>query len=792
MTRALSCSLLALPLCVVIACDPGDGAPTVRISDEPPGIDCPTGGSRVDTTVDDATTTLYACNGADGSRTIVTVVPAGDRCAAGGVRIDSSSGASYVCTGGPSIAATEITITPEPPGAHCPAGGLRLDADGEPSYVCNGIADVAVTVEPPGEHCPAGGYALATGTEVHYLCHGIDGTSDDCADGDRDGFWTGCRSYTAARPGPDCDDRDDTRFHALTAFADQDLDGVSAGPARTLCGDVLPIGYLATASASQDCDDADPAAASDCSTCIDADGDGAYIGCTSYAQRRGPDCNDGDVLVWPGMAELPADGKDNDCAGDGDLRPLNGTGIFVSPSGSDSAAGTRTAPKRTLAAALTAAGPGGRVYAAGGNYTASGDPPLRPSASIFGGFQPGNWDVRNPGTYVTRIGVAVQPEVDRSVVIDGLSIETTGSYYIPVLAQSTQLVLSRCYVTGIKTVTQVDGGTLIAVANTITQVTSSSEPFVAIDSIVGGRLTAIGNTVLAPGSALATTATGISVRGRSRARVANNFVDVSAGGSTGTHTGILVAGLSAAEIERNQVSVEAATSVGLQSTDGNFLVIRGNTFRNGDERFTTSHGLLLGPDVALVVGNVFIARGTRHYVAVAIEGASSDFGHLELVGNVIAPPVTRTAVGVLIGSYAQLTAVNNVIELASPGHAVQISGGEVELYHNDLVAPQGCLLAGLRYDGDCSLDAADVNRVGAGNVSVPPGFVDAANGDYHLRADSPIIGRGYDVVNGHHGGEIDRSSGPLSISLRAASLAARDVDGQSRTGRWDIGLDEVQ
>ena len=86
---------------------------------------------------------------------------------------------------------------------------------------------------------------------------------------------------------------------------------------------------------------------------------------------------------------------DANCDGiDGELS----NGIFVSPSGTDSAAGTRAAPKQTLAAALAAATSEGKrdIYVAHGSYTG----PLQltgifSALNVAGGYHPTTWQRAN-------------------------------------------------------------------------------------------------------------------------------------------------------------------------------------------------------------------------------------------------------------------------------------------------------------------------------------------------------------------------------------------------------------
>ena len=63
-----------------------------------------------------------------------------------------------------------------------------------------------------------------------------------------------------------------------------------------------------------------------CEVEIDSDCDGSY---------NDVDCDPNDGLVYPGAPEIPYDGKDNDCAGDGDLNDVDGDGYIGGPDGDD-------------------------------------------------------------------------------------------------------------------------------------------------------------------------------------------------------------------------------------------------------------------------------------------------------------------------------------------------------------------------------------------------------------------------------------------------------------------------
>src|SRR3954451_12629396 len=117
----------------------------------------------------------------------------------------------------------------------------------------------------------------------------------------------------------------------------------------------------------------------------DSDGDG-----TSDAA----DCAPTNAAVHPGAADAPdAAFTDSNCDGlDGD--PANA--IFVSPAGSDDAAGTPAAPKRSIQGAIAAAAATGKrqVLAATGSYVER--VVVANGVDIYGGFGP-DWSRPGPG-----------------------------------------------------------------------------------------------------------------------------------------------------------------------------------------------------------------------------------------------------------------------------------------------------------------------------------------------------------------------------------------------------------
>src|SRR5262245_30215753 len=104
-----------LLLCAACSGEDGDdgsngASSAVRQSDEPAGVNCENGGTKIEF---------------------------GESDTEGELAEDSISGTSYVCNGvaGSSIEAEVV----EPGDANCPAGGTKLTAGDDVLYVCNGV-----------------------------------------------------------------------------------------------------------------------------------------------------------------------------------------------------------------------------------------------------------------------------------------------------------------------------------------------------------------------------------------------------------------------------------------------------------------------------------------------------------------------------------------------------------------------------------------------------------------------------------------------------------------------------
>jgi hypothetical protein len=185
-------------------------------------------------------------------------------------------------------------------------------------------------------------------------------------DADRDGHsvaQAGTLCAGAALPEPyratasgedDCDDGDGTRWRRVSAWVDEDDDGVGAGPRLELCvGAQLPAKRVETGG---DCAPLDPLAWATLTYAYrDADGDGRTVAASGalcagaalpagYSSvASGDDCNDRDPLVWTRVVGyLDAD---HDGVGAGDAVTFCTSGALPADhvaTGSDCAAGDET------------------------------------------------------------------------------------------------------------------------------------------------------------------------------------------------------------------------------------------------------------------------------------------------------------------------------------------------------------------------------------------------------------------------------------------------------------------
>lgn len=166
--------------------------------------------------------------------------------------------------------------------------------------------------------------------------------------------------------------------------------------------------------------------------CSDSDGDGALAGVACLAAS---DCDDRDPLVYEGAVELPGDGRDNACAGTGDMPIDEAAGVFVDPvDGQDTGDGTRSAPFKSflLAEAMALDEQKPFVFIATGTVNVGAT--IR--ASILGGLDPVTWQRGTDPTVAKVSGVCEAIRV-RAPALD--TLEHCGAVFSEVPATLVRL-----------------------------------------------------------------------------------------------------------------------------------------------------------------------------------------------------------------------------------------------------------------------------------------------------------------------------------------------------------------
>ena len=134
------------------------------------------------------------------------------------------------------------------------------------------------------------------------------------------------------------------------------------------------------------------------------------------------DCAPNDGTIYPGAPDEPdLQGTDQDCDG---VDGKEAGAIFVAPSGNDSDPGSKTAPKATMNAAVSAAAasePVKDVYAAAGQYNQTVN--LATGVDIYGAYDATNWSRSSSlETVVTGTPQGALADGDTGVLLQLLTI----------------------------------------------------------------------------------------------------------------------------------------------------------------------------------------------------------------------------------------------------------------------------------------------------------------------------------------------------------------------------------
>ncbi len=343
----------------------------VLVTPEAAGLNCGVGGQKIETGIDldrdgvldagEVTQTQYVCQGADGADGLqslvkITAEAAGLNCATGGFKVDSGLDVNanglldvaevqqtqFVCNGSDGLdgldgvdgadgadgLASLVRVTIEAAGLNCAAGGTKIetgldtDADGildavevlQTQYVCHGVAGVdggdgtdganglnslvRVTAEAAGLNCSTGGTKIETGldadtdgvldpaeiAQTRYVCNGVNGVNG--ADGS-DGF-NSLVKITAVAPGVPCTTGGQRIETGLDLDRDNTLDA----------GEVTQTQYVCHGAAGADGSDGSDGSAG-------SDGLSSLVRVTT--EPAGVHCTDGGSFVETGL-DLDADG----------------------------------------------------------------------------------------------------------------------------------------------------------------------------------------------------------------------------------------------------------------------------------------------------------------------------------------------------------------------------------------------------------------------------------------------------------------------------------------------------
>ncbi|MEK6698072.1 MAG: Ig-like domain-containing protein [Nitrospirota bacterium] len=406
--------------------------------------------------------------------------------------------------------------------------------------------------------------------------------------------------------------------------------------------------------------------------------------------------------------------------------------VYVRDSdGSDSNPGARTQPMKTISAAIARADSlytKGRVLVAGGTYSVSTAIALVEGISLFGGYSPASWDVRDYQTYVTTIQ----------------DTRTTGG---------TDFNPNRTIEAGngIAPATVVDGFVIKGGGGASAAVFSYyGSPTIRNNTIQGGT----GATVY-----------GVFNYSASSSVIENNVINAGTAGAGSYAYGVWNFGAGSPVIRNNTISggVAGQSAYAVQINSVISSLVEGNTIVSGKGGINS---------VGIWVANTSSAQIRNNTIAIVTGATGSQYAV-----RIQSGPITIRN-NTIQGEIRTETANNPIIEnniLFTPtdgGFCITDFYAVASLRNNDFVNCYYYLNGSGTLTTISAIEAAlkAKGSAASGNVSASPAFANQAGGDWHLTASSPT----------------SVSRGGLDLSAQFTT----DKDGASRTAPWSIGAYE--